>query len=297
MKIDKKVLISVVTITLGRATLYSLVKKLLCQDSKYLFEIILIPQKSLDEDLLKDGKIRIFYEKQGKGFAYYRNIGIKHSKGEIVAFIDDDEEPLDEHWLEKLVSPIIEKRELVTTSGCYIPLGKGYLTDAISYLGFPGGGHVGFKTMWKVNSEGYTHHLCSGNSAFEKSLLENIGSFDQELSSGGEDVGIAEKILQNSVKIKYIDDATIFHSPRSGFMNFIKWNIKRGKSAYEFKKSDKLKGKHLTGRVGSSIKILEKSINSKYFAMVLTLTFFQYISQFIGYISGKVDAGFDTNVK
>jgi GT2 family glycosyltransferase len=287
--------ISIVIITLGRDSLYPLVTKLLKQNREYNFEIILVPQKPLNEGLLDDERIRIFYENRGKGFAYYRNIGIMKSRGKIITFIDDDEEPMDVKWLNKLVSPIINKEDSVTTSGCYIPLGNGYLTDAISYLGFPGGGFVGFRTMWDVNSEGYTSHLCSGNCAFEKSLLEKIGFFDQELSSGNEDVGIAEKILQNSVRIKYIDEATVFHSPRSGIINFIRWNFKRGKSAYEFKKSKKLKGKHLKGRLDSSIKILKISFYSKYFPMILTLTFLQYFSQISGYINGKTSAIYDAN--
>lgn len=292
MDIKKKAsgfIISIVIITIGRETLYPLVQKLLNQDIRHGFEIILVPQRKLKEDILNDKRIKIFYEPLGEGFAYYRNIGISVSKGELIVFIDDDEFPMDEHWLERLTHPIIDKRELVTTSGCYIPLGNGYLTDAISFLGFPGGGYIGFKNMWNIDQEGYTKHLCSGNCAFDKSFLKKIGRFSKNLFSGSEDVDIAEKILQNSEKIMYVENATVFHSPRSGLFNFIKWNIKRGKSAYEFAKNRKLKGSHVKGRFESSIKILKRSSRSKYFPAVLTLSISQYLLQFTGYMLKRID--------
>ncbi len=167
--------ISVVIITLGRSTLYKLIEKLLAQKINYEYEIVLVTQNPLKENLLKNKRIKIYYKPKGKGISYYRNVGIRHSEGEIIVFIDDDEEPINKHWLRNLTLPIIEKKELVTTAGVRIPLGQGYLADSISYLGFPGGGYIGFKTMWKVDENGYTSHLCTGNFAIRGSLLKKLG--------------------------------------------------------------------------------------------------------------------------
>ena len=76
---------------LGRESIYPLIYKLLKQKVDFLFEIILIPQVKLKEELLEDKRIKYFYEPLGKGFAYYRNRGISQSNGNILAFIDDDE--------------------------------------------------------------------------------------------------------------------------------------------------------------------------------------------------------------
>ena len=173
--------ISVIVITLGRESLYKLIEKLLKQEINQTYEIVLVPQNPLKEELLKDKKIRIFYEPLGKGVSYYRNVGIKKSRGDIIAFIDDDEEPFDEKWLRNLVFPIISNKESITTAGVFIPLGQGYIADSISLLGFPGGGAVGFKTMWKVDENNYTKHLCTGNFAFRKNLIQRIGYFHEEM--------------------------------------------------------------------------------------------------------------------
>ena len=88
-----KVLVSVIIPTLGRETLYELVNNLLKQKVNFDYEIILIAQARLDKNLLKNKKIKIFNEETGKGISYYRNLGIKKSKGKILVFIDDDENP------------------------------------------------------------------------------------------------------------------------------------------------------------------------------------------------------------
>lgn len=276
--------ISVVNITLGRSTLYNLIEKLLNQKIDCEYEIVLIPQDLLKEQFLKDRRIRIHYEPLGEGVSYPRNVGVNYSEGEIIVFIDDDEEPIDEYWLRKLSLPIIEGKELATTAGYYIPLGQGYLADSISFLGFPGGGYVGFKTMWNVDERGYTAHLCTGNFAIKKCALKEIGGFNENLKFGTEDVELAEKLRGQFIKIRYIESATVLHESRTGFVNFAKWNIKRGRSIYEFKKLKRLKGKYVNERLNSFKKIMKKSIFTKYFPMVLFLFVSQYFFNLLGYL-------------
>jgi len=273
---NKKPKISVIIITLCRPTLYKLINNLLNQKIDYEYEIILIPQNSLKKDLLKDKKIKIYPEPLGKGISYYRNIGIKHCKGNIVAFIDDDEIPINEYWLKNLTQPIIEKKELITTAGTYIPLNQGYVADSISFLGFPGGGYIGFKTMWVVDEKDYTVHLCTGNFAINKNILTKLSGFNENLKFGAEDVDLAGKAVKNKIKIKYIEQATVYHEPRRTLNEFIGWQIRRGKSASEFKGTGNLKNNHIKKRITSSIKILRKAFFTKYFPMVVFLISLQY---------------------
>jgi len=283
----KKPLVSIIIPTLGRDTLYPLVDNLLKQKVNFEFEIVLIPQVEIDKNKLKNKNIKIYFEEPGKGFAYYRNVGVEKSKGEILAFIDDDEMPIDFKWLENLAKPIISKKEHVVTSGVKIKLGEGYLTDCISLLGFPGGGAIGFRTMWEVDENNYTKHLCSGNLAIRKKLIENLGKFDNSLKSGSEDVSLGDKLVDENINIKYVGEATVYHVSRKGFFKFIKWNFLRGKSATEYMKVHKNKGK-VSGRLASSKKILKKLIKTKYFIGVLFLMVNQYLFQTLGLVYGRV---------
>jgi len=278
--------VSVLIPTLGRDTLYLLIKKILKQKVDFDYEIVLLPQRPLREDELKDKKIRFRYEKLGKGFAYYRNVLIKMARGDTLVWIDDDEEPMDDKWLENIVRPILDKKEKVTTAGVYIKLGQGYLTDSISLLGFPGGGAVGFETMWEVDSRNYTSHLCSGNFAIEKRTILSIKGFSKNLKFGSEDVDLADKIVGKKIKIKYIKNAAVYHVARRGLVNFVKWNFLRGKSAAHYlkkKKSDKKVG----GRLASSKRILAKVLKTKYFFGVVFLMIIQYVCQIAGFLVGR----------
>jgi glycosyltransferase involved in cell wall biosynthesis len=282
--------ISIIIPTLGRKTLYPLIDCLLKQKIKLVYEIILVPQVKLKEELLKDKKIKIKYEPLGKGFAYYRNIGIEQSKGDIIVFIDDDELPINFLWLDTITKLIIQKKEKVVTAGVKIRLNQGYLTDSISLLGFPGGGAIGFRTMWGVTKENYTKHLCSGNLAISRKLLEEIGCFDRKGVHGNEDVRLADELIEKKIRIKYIEEATVLHVARKGFVNFVKWNILRGKSAKAYLDNSKKQGQ-ISGRIGSSMRILGKVCRNNLFYLpgVVFMMINQYLWQFGGYIWKKIE--------
>jgi glycosyltransferase involved in cell wall biosynthesis len=274
---------SIIIPTLGRETLYPLIDNLLEQEVGFSFEIVLIPQVTLKEELLNDSRIRYFYEQLGKGFAYYRNKGINESKGDVVVFIDDDELPMNNLWLDCITAPILKGEEDVATAGVYIKLGEGYLTDSISLLGFPGGGAIGFKTMWNVDENNVTEHLCSGNLAINKNLLNKLSNFSNEYKHGKEDVNLADKLIQNNIKIKYIEEATVYHVARKGYVNFIKWNMLRGKSSKEYVSINK-GGSKIMNRFSSSLRILKKvSVSrTRYLPGVSFMMFSQYLWELLG---------------
>ncbi|MDO8460586.1 MAG: glycosyltransferase [Nanoarchaeota archaeon] len=284
---NKEMLVSVIIPTLGRETLYPLVEKLLEQKTKFNYEIVIVPQVKLKENLLRNKRIKIFYEPLGKGFAYYRNIGIKKSGGEIISFIDDDEMPIGNKWLNNLVKPILENNEKVVTSGYKIKLGEEYLTDSISLLGFPGGGAIGFRNMWGVNSEDYTEHICTGNMSIKKEVISKLGGFDISLKFGNEDVDLGDRLIFNNIKIKYIEEATVYHAPRRGFINFAKWNFLRGRSAAEYLSKRRGKNK-IYHRFNSSLIIINKNYKSILILGILFMMFFQYVFQLLGYINQRI---------
>ena len=275
--------VSIIIPTLGRETLYPLIDNLLKQKVDFLFEIILIPQVKLKEELLEDKRIKYFYEPLGKGFAYYRNRGISESNGDILAFIDDDELPKNDSWLYCITETLIKGEEEVVTAGYDIKLGQGYLTDSISLLGFPGGGAVGFKTMWSVDQNNTTEHLCSGNFAINKKTLNELNNFSNEYRHGKEDVNLADKLIENKIQIKYIEEATVYHIARKGFVNFIKWNMLRGKASKEYIAINKGGGK-IKNRLSSSMRILKKVslTKTRYLPGVAFMMFNQYLWEFIG---------------
>ncbi len=281
-------LCSIIIPTLGRDSLYPLVFELLKQRTAFSFDIVLLPQVPLKEELLQHPQVRLFYEPPGKGFAYYRNKGVEKSTGAILAFIDDDELPLNPDWLSTLTSPIREGHEAAVTAGYRIALGQGYLTDCGSLLGFPGGGAVGFETMWPLGGGVHTDHICTGNLALRRETLVDAGGFDPELRSGNEDVELGERLSRGGIRIRYLPEATVSHVARRGYLNFLRWNRLRGISAAGYLKNRD--GRHkVTGRLSSSRRILAKvaAERPRYLPGVLFMMFSQYLAQTVGYLSAK----------
>ena len=280
-----EILISIVIITLGRETIYKTLETICEQHIEHGFEIILILQGEVDEARIDSNNkdnipIRIKKYPHSLGFGKYRNEGIRHSKGEVIAFIDDDEWAKDNIWLTRLTKPIIDHEYLVTTSGYDVPLTGNYITDCISFLGFPGGGALGFEKMWPVDDQNETNHICSGNFAFHKGtgLL-----FNDELKFGAEDADFGNRIVQKGYRIKYLKEATVFHMPRAGVINFINWHIRRGISIYEFNKLGLLNKKTIRLRRRAVINIFNHSIATKYIFGVALMFILQYIASILGY--------------
>ena len=120
-----EVFISVVVCTYNRAFyIQKTIESLLHQSlEKDCYEIIVIDNASTDHTarvLSRYKDIRYIYEpKQGLSLA--RNMGIAHSKGEIVAYIDDDA-IASKNWLENIVKAFSMDPEIAAVGGKINPL-------------------------------------------------------------------------------------------------------------------------------------------------------------------------------
>lgn len=286
--------ISVIIPTLVRNNLYLLVDALLQQDCSSSYEIILIPQKPFQKERLSDERIKIYSAAPNFGVSYYRNLGIQHARGEIVAFIDDDEMPQNAHWLKFLTQPIEKKSARITTAGSFIPLKQGYVADSISLLGYPGGAALGFKKLWEVDENNITKHLCSGNFAAEKTLLNQLGCFGGNLKEGKEDVFLSDKLESENIDILYIENATVNHLPRTNFVEFMRWHIQRGKALFEYKQLKTINVAKIKMPMRVAKEAIKASALSKYFPLVLILLLLQNICQFLGFYLMKFHGQKDT---
>lgn len=280
--------VSIIIPTLARKTVYPLVENLLKQKVNFEYEIILIPQYPLKENLLQDKKIKIHYELPNKGFGYYRNLGIKLSRGSIIVFIDDDELPMDYNWLSTITNLIINGKENVVTAGVKIKLGLGYFTDSISLLGFPGGGALGYETIWPLKEKYYTYHFCGGNSAITKSTLSKVYNFsEKKISSiyGSEDKDLGDELLKKGIKIRYLKEATVYHEARKGLISFIRWNFRRGKAASDYSI------KEFLIRFSTTKKVLKKIKKDYpyYFLGSLLIAMIKHVTQTIGFFVWKIN--------
>lgn len=126
-----------------------------------------------------------------RGPATSRNLGIRTSKAEIVAFIDDDC-LAEEGWLRNLI-PRFSDASVGGVEGQVIPQGK------LSPLGH-----------W-VSNRGGGQYLTA-NVAYRRDLLLRIQGFDEGYPvAGGEDYDLAYRVLESGHRIVFEAKAVVHH--------------------------------------------------------------------------------------
>ncbi len=204
------------------------------------YELIIVDNNSQDETrslvakYSSNGKCRyIFEEKQGLSLA--RNRAVKESKGDILAFLDDDV-IVDRNWLKKLKECYEETNADVVGGRAYLKFEK----EPPDWLGQQ------FRTFLSLVDFGDDRQFFSGgdglwgvNLSFRKSVLEAVGGFDENLGRrgseliAGEDTVLLKKIASLKKKIVYEPSAIVRHligPERLEWDYFLRHSIGMGKT-------------------------------------------------------------------
>lgn len=176
-----------------------------------LYEVIVVDNAS-DDDIpavVASFNQAIVLEEKRRGSYAARNRGILHAKGEVIAFTDSDCIPAND-WIEKGVN------NLLNTSNCGIVGGKieiffqdpeqptaVELYDSI--MAFPQSNYV------KNNK-----FSVSANLFTLKKILDEVGSFNAELKSGG-DYEWGQRVFKAGYEVIYAEDTKLGHPARYSF--------------------------------------------------------------------------------
>jgi len=249
------------------------------------FEIIVVDDASADNtyDVAKKYANKVIRNNRNQGPAITRNIGIKNSDSSIIAFTDSDCEA-SLNWLENILNHFSDKKISALMGRIFVPKST-FLGDAISALGFPAGGHIGFEKIWHVTKDGFTDHLSSCNMALRKELFKKNGLFDEKFTfPGAEDTEFSHRLAKNGIKIKYCPSAVIMHEPRAELSSFVKWQVTRGRSNYQFKKKIGRVDGFIKLRIWSSKNIIKAYIFDMKIILILPLLLLSFILQQYGYM-------------
>jgi len=155
-----------------------------------------------------------------------RDIGVKASKGEIIAFIDDDVFPM-KQWLKKAVEIFESSSDIAAVGGpAATPDNDSFLQKASGdiYASLLGGG--GYRFRYKPEHARFVDDFPSCNLLVRRDVLDKIGGFNTEFWPG-EDTVICLKIVRDhKMKIAYDPDVFVYHHRR----NFPDGHIKQVKS-------------------------------------------------------------------
>ena len=191
------------------------------------FEVVVVdnaPTSDAIRVLVEARQSRINYryvvEPRG-GLSWARNAGIAAASGEIVAFLDDDEEP-DPNWLAGLATGFARGDDIGCVTGIIVPA---RLDTQVEWWFEAAGGHSkgrGF-TSAIFSRHGPQSPLyplppfgAGGNMAFRREALARIGGFDVALGTGtparaAEDTLALTLVLLAGYRIAYEPAALMRH--------------------------------------------------------------------------------------
>ncbi len=209
-------------------------------------EIIAVDNGSTDNTVNLLYKLDIVVIRESRrGRSQARNAGIRLATGEIIAFIDADCIP-QPGWAAGIlegfdneevgcVAGEIQMSEPVSNVGDFFMRSKNYLTQK---------GHLNHHFM---------PYAATGNAAFRKSVIDQVGNFDENLSCG-EDADLCWRMqLETPYRIAYAPHSVVLHHREATPYGFVKQRFYHAQGAVLLYK----KYRHLMSRSGLRVSYWE----------------------------------------
>ncbi len=183
------------------------------------FELIVIDNASTDESLeiarsyVGRENYTLIENDRNTGFSYAVNQGIRLAKGEYVALFNNDAfaEP---DWLENLIAAAEKDPRIFAVSSLMIRHYERDLADDagdyVTILGFACKRGDGMKAN-RYQKPGRVFSACGGAALYRKSILDEIGLFDENFFAYYEDVDISWRANSLGYKNVYCPAARCYH--------------------------------------------------------------------------------------
>ncbi|TAM35870.1 glycosyltransferase family 2 protein [bacterium] len=181
-------------------------------------EIIMVDNCSVDESIsfVKDNFPEVAILKNDvNNYARANNLGINNSKGEFIAFVNNDVR-VDREWLSELVKTMRTDRRAGAAGGkLFFNDHKIQSTGHEEYPDYYWGDR-GFKQKdtGQYDSGEEVSSLCGAAILFRKDCLKEVGLFDEDFIMYLEDVDMCMRCAKKKWKIMYVPRALAYHDFR-----------------------------------------------------------------------------------
>ncbi|MGE5444137.1 MAG: glycosyltransferase family 2 protein, partial [Ignavibacteriales bacterium] len=208
--------ISLIICTRDRAQLLKTCLQSLSQSSIEFHEVIVVDQSSniaantpIIEELLPIIRNLRHMPTETRGLSKARNLGIKASTGEIIAFTDDDC-IVTRNWAEAVIQEFKRDKDTRAVYGKVPPAFVGNQTRKMLAIRLKDNRQEYKKLVnpWEFQS--------GNNMALRREVFTEIGYFDELLGPGAElrncdDADMAYRILRSGLKVVYTPEVIIYH--------------------------------------------------------------------------------------
>lgn len=217
--------ISVIICTYNRQKyIYNLLKSLAENDYPHSdYEIVLVDNNCTDNTAAECERFRHDYPtvnlqyriETSQGLSYARNNGIKSAKGEILIYVDDDALTSKE-YLKSYADFFEANSQAMAAGGPVEPIYEGKEPEWFSfYTRQPITGELYLGKKQRIFPKGKYPIGC--NSAYRKSVFEEVGLFNVELGRkgtgllGAEEKDLFDKMVSKGIQFYYIPTAILYH--------------------------------------------------------------------------------------
>lgn len=138
-----------------------------------------------------------------------RELARQHLKTDIVVMMTPDAYAVDEHVLQRLTKPLIERKSSVAYARQIPHKNAGFFESFAREFNYPQEGHI--RSIKDISRYGVYTFFCSDScAAYSNTALEEIGGFTPVLI--GEDTVAVAKLLHKGHLVAYVAEALVHHS-------------------------------------------------------------------------------------
>ena len=157
------------------------------------------------------------------GLSNARNVGAAIAQGEVLAFTDDDCEP-DLEWISRL-RPVFQSGHFAAVGGPNLPPRPRNWQEAVVCAAPGAPSHV---MLDDVEAE----HLPGCNLAVTRAAFEQIGGFDPQFHTAGDDVDFCWRLHDAGFRLGFAAGAFVWHQRRPSILAFLRQQLGYGRAEH-----------------------------------------------------------------
>ena len=182
------------------------------------FEVLLVDNGSTDGSIAlvreRFPQVKVVAMERNLFFSKAVNEGIRLSKSPIVVLLNNDTE-VEPQWLRELVGALEQDPQAgMATSKILLASRRDTLNSAGDFYtvaGVPGNRGVWETDLGQYDAQTQVFGACGGAAAYRRSMLEDIGLFDEDFVGYCEDVDLSFRAQLAGYRCVFVPGARVYH--------------------------------------------------------------------------------------